>query len=438
MRPRLSERDREILRLAVPAFGALVAEPLFLLVDTAIVGTLGTLPLAGLGAAAVVLGTVVGLCIFLAYTTTAVTSRLFGAGDVSTAVSRGVDGMWLALGLGAVLAAAGWLLVSPLLALLGVSADAEPFAATYLRISLLGLPAMLVTLAGTGVLRGLQDTKTPLIVTAIAATSNAGLSALFVLVLDYGIAGSAWGTVIAQTGAGIAYVALIRRAAGGSRTSMRPHLDGMRQSARTGGALFVRTVSLRAVFLLAAAVAARLGDADLAAYQVAMTTWFLLALAHDSLAIAAQAMVGRNLGAGAVAAAHALTRTLARWGLGLGVVLGLLLLAVLPLYVPLFTDDPVVVSALTGALIVVAAQQPLAGPVFVWDGVLIGAGDARWLAGAQTLMFGLFAPAAVAVLVLDANLVALWLALTWFMLVRGLLLWRRVRTDVWAVPGMSR
>jgi putative MATE family efflux protein len=275
-------------------------------------------------------------------------------------------------------------------------------------------------------------------VTAVAATTNAALSALFVLVLDFGIAGSAWGTVTAQTGAGIAYVALIRRAAGGSAISMRPHLDGMRQSARTGGALFVRTVSLRAVFLLAAAVAARLGDADLAAYQVAMTTWFLLALAHDSLAIAAQAMVGRNLGAGAVEAAHALTRVLARWGLGLGIVLGLLLLIVMPVYVPLFTDDPVVVSALTGALIVVAAQQPLAGPVFVWDGVLIGAGDARWLAGAQTVMFVLFAPAAVAVLALDGSLVGLWLALTWFMLVRGLVLWRRVRTDDWAVPGLSR
>lgn len=434
----MTRTDREILRLAVPAFGALVAEPLFLLVDSAIVGTLGTAALGGLGAAATLLATAAGLCIFLAYTTTAITARLFGAGDTAAAVSRGMDGIWLAALLGVGIGIVGWPLAPTAIGMLGASDAVAPYAVEYLRISLLGMPFLLVAFAGTGLLRGLQNTVVPLWITAVAAAVNAALSAWFVLGLGWGIGGAAIATVIAQAGAGIAYLAVVTRAARRWGATLRPSTPGMRAAARTGGALFVRTVALRAVFLLAAAVAARSGDADLAAYQVSMQTWFLLALALDSLAIAGQAMVGRSLGAADVAGARVLTRRLLVWGWWLGVGLAALVLVVRPWFVPLFTDDAAVAALLSSALLLVALCQPISGPVFVLDGVLIGAGDARWLAVAQLLMLLAFVPAALAVLGVGGGLLALWGAILWFMAVRAVLLAHRARGDAWAVAGATR
>ena len=192
-------RDREILRLAVPAFGALVAEPLFLLADSAVVGHLGTAPLGGLGVAGQALSTLVNVCVFLAYGTTAAVARQVGAGNLTQAIRQGIDGIWLAVAIGAVLVVAGWPLTPWIVDAFGASPAVTPHAETYLRISLFGIPGMLVILAGTGVLRGLQDTKTPLYVSVGAFAANIVLNVLFVIGLNWGIAGSAWGTVLAQT-----------------------------------------------------------------------------------------------------------------------------------------------------------------------------------------------------------------------------------------------
>ncbi len=323
----VTDRDREIVRLAVPALGALVAEPLFVLADTAIVGHLGTAQLAGLAAAATVLTTLVSLCIFLAYATTAAVARQLGAGDVPAALKQGIDGVWLALLLGISLALLGFPTARPLLRALGVSADVLPYAVTYLTISLLGVPAMLMVLAGTGVLRGLQDTRTPLVVAATAAVGNLLLNVVFVYGFGWGIAGSAWGTVIAQTGAALAYLVVVRRGAKRHDVSIRPDRLGVLASTRAGVPLFVRTLSLRAVLVVAVAVAARLGDPELAAYQVSFALWTLLALALDALAIAGQAIVGRLLGAGAVADTRATTHRLLLWGVGAGIVGAVVVLA---------------------------------------------------------------------------------------------------------------
>ena len=437
-RPFRDPTDRELLWLAVPAFGSLVAEPLYLLGDAAVVGTLGTEPLAGLGAAATVLTTVVGLCVFLAYGTTAVTARLLGAGDLTRALHRGIDGMWLAVGLGLLLLVAGVVTAEPLVRALGASDEVVPFAAAYLRISSLGLPAMLLVLAATGVLRGLQDTRTPLLVAGVSAAANFGLAALFVLGFGWGIEGSAWATVIAQTGAALWFVLVVGRGAARHHASWVPDLHGVLAAGTTSAPLFVRTIALRLVFLTAAAVAARLGDADLAAYQVSMQTWFLLALGMDALAIAGQAVVGKRLGGDDVGGAHAVVQRLVGWSVGLGVLLMVLVLALRVPYASVFTDEADVASLLASSLVVVALMQPLAGPVFVWDGILIGAGDAGFLAWAQIIMYAAFLPAVWWVLVADAGLVALWWALFWFMAVRGLLLWWRTRSAAWAVPGAVR
>ncbi|HSN06037.1 MAG TPA: MATE family efflux transporter [Candidatus Angelobacter sp.] len=422
---------REVLRLAVPALGALVAQPLFVLVDAAIVGTLGTLPLAGLGAAATLVSLVLGLCIFLAYATTSSVARRVGEGRWDAAVAEGVEGMALGLALGAALAVATWLLARPAVVALGASAEVTPYAVTYLHVVALGFPAALVAMAGVGVLRGLQDTRTTLVVTVVAVSVNAALAALLVLHLHVGIAGSAVATAAAEVVQASAYVVVLVRVARRHGVGLRPSGAGMLAAARTSGPLFARTVALRSVFLVAAAVAARLGDADLAAYHVSFQVWMLLALAADALAIAGMALLGRYLGAGDARGARRVTGRLVRLGAAMGGVLGLLVLACVPWLPSLFGHDPVVRGLVAASLVVVAVQQPLAAPVFVLDGVLIGAGDGRWLAGAGLLVLVAFVPAAYAVLARDLGVVGLWWALTWFMVVRGTLLAWRARGDSW-------
>lgn len=435
---RAGGREREILALAVPAFGALVAEPLFLLGDAWVVARLGTAQLAGVAVAGTVLSTVVGLCVFLAYGTTAAVARRFGAGDRAGAVRDGSAGLWLAVLLGVVLVAVLEVLDSTLLGGLGVVPETAGYAQTYLSISVLGLPAMLLVLAGTGVRRGLQDTRTPLVVSVAAAVLNLGLAATLVLGLGLGVAGSAWATVITQVLAALVYVQLVRADARRASSTMRPATGDVLRAVRSGAALFVRTAALRAVLLVSLAVAARLGMAEVAAYQLAFLTWNLLALALDALAIAAQAIVGRNLGAGDVVGTRAATRTMVAWGVWAGAVLGVGVLVARPLFGLVFDLEPAVASALSAALVVVAVHQPVAGPVFVLDGVLIGAGDNRWLAWAQLVVLAAYLPVASAVPRLwdgTAGLVALWVALLWFLVLRLVLLSHRAHTDAWLVTG---
>jgi putative MATE family efflux protein len=428
---------REIARLAIPALGALIAQPLFVLVDAAVVGTLGTAPLAGLGAAGTLLGLALGLCVFLAYATTASVARRLGEGRLDAALGEGVQGLVLGAGLGVVLGVATWALAGPAVAALGASPEVAAYAVTYLQVVAWGVPAALVALAGVGLLRGLQDTRATLLVTLVAVLVNLVLAVVLVLVLDRGIGGSAAATVVAEWVQAGLYVALLVRLARARGVRPRPSRSGVLAAARDGAPLFWRTVVLRAVFLVAAAVAARLGDADLAAYHVSYQVWLLLALAADALAIAGMALLGRYLGAGDAVGARRVTASLVRIGVVVGIGLGVLVLVLVPWLPSLFTDDPVVASLLTAALLVAALQQPLAAPVFVLDGVLMGAGDGRWLAIAGTVMLVAFVPAAYLVLVLDLGVVGLWVALTWFMVVRGLLLGWRVRGDAWLVASRT-
>jgi putative MATE family efflux protein len=427
--------DREILRLALPALGALVAEPLFLLADSAIVGRLGTAPLGGLSVAGAALTTLAYLCVFLAYGTTAAVARQLGAGDLREAIRHGIDGVWLAICLGALLLLAGWPLVPWLVDLLGASATVHPYAVTYLRISLLALPAMLAVLAGTGVLRGLQDTRTPLAVAVGASAVNLALNAWLVLGLHWGIAGSATGTVLAQYGSALAYLAVILRAARRHGVPLRADRAGIRASATAGAALLVRTLTLRAVLLGVTAVAARIGDAEVAANQIAFGVWALLALAMDSIAIAGQAITGRHLGAADIAGTRGATRRMVEWGVLAGIGLGLLLLLARPLLPDLFSVDAQVRGLLLDALVAVAVLQPVCGVVFVLDGVLIGAGDMRYLAVAGVLTMLAFAPGAYAVLALHRGLLALWAAFGVFMLARLLTLTLRACGSAWPVTG---
>jgi putative MATE family efflux protein len=434
------EADREILALAVPAFGALVSEPLFLLADSAIVGALGTGPLAGLGIAGAVLATAVNLFVFLAYGTTASVARRLGAGDLRGALTQGVDGLWLAAGLGLVAAAVTGLGAPFLAALFDADASVTAPAVAYLRWSAAGVPGMLVVLAATGVLRGLQDTRTPLVVAGMGAVVNAGLNLLLVHGVGLGIAGSGLGTALTQLGMAAGTTAVVVRAARREGAALRPDLAGILAGGLAGVPLLVRTLALRAALLTTTYVAARLGPAPLAAHQVTSTVWTLLALTLDAIAIAAQALTGRALGAGDSPGVRAATRRMVSWGVGFGVALMLALLAVAELAGPLFSPDPAVRSALAAALVVAALMQPLAGFVFVLDGVLIGAGDGRYLAVSAVAQYLFYLPLAVAVAHFGpsgtAGLVWLWLAFAGgWMTARAFFLGRRARSTAWLVVG---
>lgn len=432
--------NRSIVRLALPALGALVAEPLFLIVDAAMVGHLGVAPLAGLGIASAVLQTIVGLMIFLAYSTTPAVARRLGAGEPGRAVSAGIDGMWLALALGAVLAIAGSLTTPAVVDLFGAAPDVADNARIYLSISMWGLPAMLVVFAATGLLRGMQDTVTPLWIAGLGFGPNALLNALFIYGFGWGIGGSAFGTVMAQWGMVGAYVVVVRRLARRHSATLRPQRDGLGGTVRSGGWLFLRTVSLRVAFLATVAVATGLGSAELAGWQIAFTIFSTAAFALDALAIAAQALIGRSLGARDTETVGRVLRRTSAWGIWFGVIVGAVVAASSGVIGLLFTGDPEIAALIRPALLVLAVAQPLAGFVFVLDGVLIGAGDARYLAIAGVLNLVPYIPALLLVAALAGGGASglAWLAAAFFgvyLLARALTLGLRVRGRAWMTAG---
>lgn len=439
--------DRQIVALALPALGALIAEPLFVLIDSALVGHLGTDQLAGLTLASTLLTTAVGLFVFLAYSTTAAVGRLLGAGNERRALRAGIDGVWLALLLGVVVAVVGIAVAPWAIAAMGGQGEVAAHAVTYLRTSLPGMPGMLVVLAATGVLRGMLDTRTPLYVASIGAVANAGLNALFIYGFGWGIGGSGAGTAIVQLAMG-AYLGA-RVVAGARRRGIpvAPDLRGLGAGMRLGAPLLIRTLTLRIAILLTVATATSLGTIPLAAHQVINSMWGFTAFALDALAIAAQALIGRALGAADGDSARIVLRRTLVWGALAGLVLGgAIALLAWPL-ASLFTPDQAVREAAVAGLYVIAVAMPLAGVVFVLDGVLIGAGDARFLAWAGVVSLLAYLPFLWMVRAWAPTgagheaeaVVWLWVAFAVaFMLARGGATYLRSRGDRWAVLGADR
>jgi putative MATE family efflux protein len=436
--PARSPLDREIARLAIPAFGALIAEPLYVLTDTAVVGHLGTPQLGGLAVASSVLLTLYAVFIFLAYGTTAAVSRLLGAGDEREAAHQAVQSMWLALFIGVGVTVIGLGLSGPLVGLMGAEGAVRTNALVYLRISLVGVPAMLLVLAGAGYLRGLQDTRTPLLVAIGTAVANLVIEVALIYGLDQGIGASALATVLAQAAGAAVYIRRVGSAARRHGADLAPHPASLAALARVGGDLLVRTAALRAALVVAVAVAARLGSTDVAAHQIAFEIWNFLALGLDAIAIAAQAMVGRALGAGDGLGARDAGRRMIEWGVALGAVVGVLVAALRIVLPQLFTDDAEVLALASFLLVWVAALQPVNAVAFVLDGVLIGAGDMRFLAWAMIVAAVVFIPAALAVLALDAGIGWLWASLGLLMATRASTLLARFASGRWIVLGARR
>jgi putative MATE family efflux protein len=433
-RVRRSPYDREIVALALPALGALAAEPLYLLADTAIVGHLGTPQLAALALAATVLSTLVSLCIFLTYGTTARVSRLHGAGEIEAAAALAPQALWLALAVGVVLAAAIAAFGVPLVHGLGGDGDVADLAVGYLRIATLGVPMALIALAGQGFLRGVGDLRTPLVVLVAANVVNVGLELVFVYGLHWGLNGSAWGTVIAQAGMGAAFVALLQRAPADSR---RPDRARIRSLVSIGAQLFVRTAALLGCFVFATSICARIGQASLGAHQIAFQLFGFLALVLDAIAIAGQVIVGRALGAGDAEAAYAAARRMLEWSLGAGLLIGGALLALIDVIPHAFTTDAAVIERAHAMWPLFCLLWPPAAIVFALDGILIGAGDTRFLAGAMVAAAVVYAPLALAALEFGWGIVGVWCALLALMGMRLAALAVRFAGRRWALVGAA-
>ncbi len=427
-----SPHDREILRLAVPALGALASEPLYVLVDTAIVGHLGTAQLASLAIAATVMTTAFAIFNFLTYGTTAQVARLHGAGQREEAAHVGAQAQWLSLIVGAVLLAGVAGLARPLVALMGGDGEVADGATTYLRIAALGAPAFMLASAGQGYLRGTGDLTTPLKILVAAHAANVVLELLFVYGFGWGLAGSAWGTVIAQLGMGLAFLAVQLRAGW-----QRPVLARMRVLMRVGSEIAVRTTALLGAFLVASAVLARIGPASLGAHQIAFQLFIFVALVLDALAIAAQVMVGRMLGAGDAAGARAAAGRMIAWSVALGAAFGLLLLALGDVVPRLFTPDDAVVGKAHEIWWLFAAMMPLNGAVFALDGILIGAGDTRFLMWGMLAAAAVHVPVALLALANDWGILGVWLGLAGLIAVRLATCGARFASDRWARTGLA-
>lgn len=435
---RLNATDREMFALAVPALGALIAEPLYVLADTAVVGNIGTAELGGLGLATQVIGTVLSISLFLAYGTTSAVSRLLGARRHRDAANQAVQGLWIAATAGIAFAAICFLFAPQLLRVLQADADVERFGVRYLRVSVFGFPAMLLVLAGVGYLRGLKDTKRPLYIALGTAVGNLVLELVLVFGLGYGVGASALSTVVFQWVAAGFYLLWIGRSAHAHGVGFRPDGVTLRALGRDGFSLFIRTSALRVSFIVAAAFAAATGKAALGAHEIATQLFNFLALALDAVAIAGQAMIGTLLGAGDADGALRTGRRLTGWGVALGVGASLLLLALRPVIIRIFTDDPDVIAQTLSVLLLLALMQPLAGAVFALDGILIGAGDMRFLAYAMVISSAFFLAVLAIVQATDGGLIGLWVALVLFIAARAVTLLWRIRGDAWVVTGAHR
>ncbi|WP_433317357.1 MATE family efflux transporter [Micromonospora chersina] len=431
-----SATARRIAALALPALVVLAAEPLYVLVDTAVVGHLGRVPLAALAVGGTVLTLTAWLGTVVAYGTTGRSARRFGAGDRAAAVAEGVQASWLALSVGVLVALAiqvggGWLART----LVGGPGEVADAAATWLRIAALGAPGLLLAAAGNGWLRGIQDTRRPLLFVLGPNLLSALLCPLLVYPAGLGLAGSAVANAVAQTISGGLFAAALVR----ERVPLRPRPRLIGQQLALSRDLLIRGVAFQASFLSATAVAARFGAAAVGAHQIAVQLWFFTALVLDALAIAAQSLIGAALGAGEAAAARALARRIALLGGLCGVAFAVLIAAGAGLVPSWFSSDPQVREQAMVAWPWFVALQPIGGVVFALDGVLIGAGDVRYLRNLTIVAaLGGFLPAIWLAYGLDLGLGGIWAGLTLFVVLRLVALLLRLRSGGWAVVGAVR
>jgi MATE family multidrug resistance protein len=425
MRSTISARlDRDIARLAIPALGALAADPLVSMVDTVFVGRLGVVPLAALGVNTSIFAMTFVVFNFLAYGTTPLVARAVGRGDRAAAGDVVMQALLLAALVGGAATLLLELLAGPIVALMGAGGELRGPALSYLRIRALAGPAVLFVTAGHGAFRGYQDTRTPLLVTLGLNLLNLVLDPLFIFGFGWGLEGAALATLIAQWVGALWFIHMLLRTRS-RELGIQPRLPALseiRPFLKVGGELALRTVALIGTLTLATAVATRVGTVQVAAHQVATQIWLLLAMTVDSLAVAAQALVAGYRGSGDAAMARRASNRLLGWGLLSGITLGGLFFLLAPVLPRLFTDEPAVLAAVAGIFPFIVAMQPLNAVVFVWDGVFIGAERFRFLARQMAFSAACAAVILFLVLPLGWGLTGVWWGIVALMLARAVTL----------------
>jgi MATE family multidrug resistance protein len=425
MRSSISARlDRDIARLAIPALGALAADPLVSMVDTVFVGRLGVVPLAALGVNTSIFAMTFVVFNFLAYGTTPLVARAVGRGDRAAAGDVVMQALLLAALVGGAATLLLELLAGPIVALMGAGGELRGPALSYLRIRALAGPAVLFVTAGHGAFRGYQDTRTPLLVTLGLNLLNLVLDPLFIFGFGWGLEGAALATLIAQWVGALWFIHMLLRTRS-RELGIQPRLPALseiRPFLKVGGELALRTVALIGTLTLATAVATRVGTVQVAAHQVATQIWLLLAMTVDSLAVAAQALVAGYRGSGDAAMARRASNRLLGWGLLSGITLGGLFFLLAPVLPRLFTDEPAVLAAVAGIFPFIVAMQPLNAVVFVWDGVFIGAERFRFLARQMAFSAACAAVILFLVLPLGWGLTGVWWGIVALMLARAVTL----------------
>jgi putative MATE family efflux protein len=430
---------REVVRLALPAFGALAAPSILLLTDAAFIGTLGTDALAGYAGGGAVFGVVVSLGYFLAFASTSVVARRFGAKQPREAVAEGINYITLGLIIGSCVGILVWTFAETFASWIGVSDAVLPHAVDWIRGAAIGAPGMMAAMAAIGLFRGLQDTKVTFFVTVFQVVINMVLCAVFIFVAHLETYGAGLAVGIAETMGFLAYFAMVIRYARSIGAPTYPtHLAGVGHAFKVGLPLLWRGFALRVVLMGTTVVAARLGDHELAAFHVSLLTWYVLSNLLDAMAIAAQAIIGRHLGASEGHLVHDIVGQLMRWSMIYGAVLGAITMLLSPFAPALFTSDVDVQNLLRLCLLMIGIHQPLAAIVFLLDGVLIGSGDTRFLAFVLTMAMCTFLPIAWAVVHFELGVVGLWCAMIAFLVTRASLMFRRSRSDAWIIEGATR
>lgn len=422
----------KILSLALPALGVLIAAPLYLLLDTAVVGRLGAIDLAALGAATTIQAQVTTQLTFLSYGTTSRSAQLYGAGKRSDAIAEGVQATWVAFAVGISLALAIWTTAPTLTRWLADDPSVSSEATRWLRVASLGIPAILGTMAGNGWLRGIQNTRLPLLFTLAGVLPSALL--VPALVARWGIIGSAWANLIGESITFACFFAALVRM---HTESWRPDLGKIKKQLVLGRDLIARSFAFQVSFVSAAAVAGRFGAASLAAHQVMLQLWSFLTLTLDSLAIAAQSIIGALIGGlgsgrGRVEDARAAAVRITAYSTVFAVVLAAAMAAGRRGIPRIFTSDAAVLAQIDSLWWVFVAMIVAGGVLFALDGILLGAADAAFLRNASLLAaLAGFLPGIWLSLYFDVGLIGVWWGLALFIALRTVAVVWRFRSMAW-------
>lgn len=427
---------RALLGLALPVLPVLAAEPIYLLVDGVVVGRVGSTELAALGIGSLLLTLLGTQMNFLSYGTTARSARWFGAGHTDRAVGEGLQASYLAAGVGALVLVVLFPLLGPITRALSSDPVVAAEARRWVLVAGWGIPLILLTAAGNGWLRGVQRTREPLLFVVGGIAVSALLCVLLVPGIGpfpaMGLHGSAVANVVGQSCTALGMLATLVAQVRRHALPARPVPSVIAVQLRLGANLIVRTAAFQVTFFVAAKTAGAAGNATLGAHHLGAQLWNLITLVLDSVAIAAQALVGAALGAGSPERARRLAGLTVRWSLGIGAVLAVLIALAHAPIVAALTSEPDVAERFRIAVFAAAVLCLPASVVFGLDGVLLGAADAAFLRR-LTVVTALccYLPVLLATHLLGWGLAGIWAGLGMFVLGRLVGVALRARSDAW-------